>query len=103
LGGASVGVSKGECSGEVKGESKAAAGVAVGGLDAVGTWLAVGDAVGVAVSGAGLVSAPGDGDAGAPVIFWPQADRKAASAVAPAPFRKRRRSIGNLVFVISLF
>jgi hypothetical protein len=91
---------RGECSGECNGESNAV--VAVGVPDGVGVAVAVGEAVGVNVDTAGPDGDPGDGVAVPSPSDWPQAARKAARAVAPAPFRKRRRSIRVLFFVMCL-
>jgi hypothetical protein len=102
VGGAAVALgSRGECSGESKTVAGAAVPGGAGVLVAVGVAVAVGEEVGVELGSAGLVCEPGEGDAGPSTIDWPQADRKAASAVAPAPFRKRRRSIGNSFFAMS--
>ena len=106
LGGAAVSVGcKGECSGDCKGESsgKSKGAPAVGEVVGVGLPLAVGEAVDVELGNGGRVCGPGDGDAVPPPNDWPQAERNAASAVAPAPLRKRRLSIGNPVFVIPPF
>ncbi len=91
--------SRGDCSGE----SKAAAGVGVptgeGMLVAVGVpvgggvLVAVGEAVGVVVDTAGPACDPDGVDTVPSSNDWPQAASKAARAVAPAPFRKQRRSI----------
>lgn len=112
VGGAAVGVPRGDCKGEFRGESNAAGGVGVlagvrmpdtvGEVVAVDVPVAVGEAVEVEPGSAGPVDDPGDGEAGPCPIFWPQADRNAANAVAPAPFRKRRRPMESLFFVIPL-
>jgi hypothetical protein len=54
------------------------------------------------VGTAGRVCDPGDGSAVPSSIDCPHAARKAARAVAPAPFRKRRRFIGIPLFFMCL-
>jgi hypothetical protein len=59
-------------------------------------------AVGVLLDTAGRISFSGDGEVGAPSSDTPQAERNAAIAAAPAPFRNRRRLIESLLFDIRL-
>ena len=90
--GGSVAVGKGESRGDSKGSSGdwKASGVAeaVGVLEAV----AVGEPVGVLLGSEGSSVCAGDGEPGSPSTEVPQAERRAANAAAPAPFRNRRRS-----------
>jgi hypothetical protein len=80
-------------SGESSGESKVSGdGEAVCVPVGVTVEVAVGEEVGVLLGSGGRSVLPGDGDVRSPVAGTPQAERKAASAAAAAPFRKRRRS-----------
>ena len=97
-------VGKGECSGESKGSpggDRKASGrpVAVG----VTVEVDVGEEVDVALGRLGEVLRPVVGEAGTRSVDAPQADRKAASAAAPAPFRNRRRSIGTRFLDMQVF
>ena len=89
-GGGSVPVGKGELRGDSKGSSGdwKASGVAVGVSEAV----AVGEPVAVLLESGGRSVWAGDGDVDSLSPVAPQAERKAAIAAAPAPFRNRRRS-----------
>ena len=97
-GGGSVPVGKGESRGVsegFKGDWKAS-GVAeaVAEAEAAGVVeaVAVGEPVGVLLGSGGTSVWAGDGEAGSPSTEVPQAERMAANAAAPAPFRNRRRS-----------
>ena len=96
--GGSVAVGKGESRGESKGSSGdwKASGVteAVAEAEAAGVVeaVAVGEPVGVLLGSVGNSVCAGDGEPGSPSTEVPQAERKAANAAAPAPFRNRRLS-----------
>jgi hypothetical protein len=99
-GGGSVPVGRGESRGDSKGSSgdwKAsgvAEAVAEAEAEAAGVVeaVAVGEPVGVLLGSGGRSVWAGDGEAGSPSTEVPQAERMAANAAAPAPFRNRRRS-----------
>ena len=97
-GGGSVAVGKGESRGDSKGSKGdwKASGVAeaVAEAEAAGVVeaVAVGEPVGVLLGSEGTSVWAGDGETGSPSTEVPQAERKAANAAAPAPFRNRRRS-----------
>ena len=95
-GSGSVPVGKGESRGDSKGSSGdwKASGVAeaVAEAEAAGVVeaVAVGEPVGVLLGSEGTSVWAGDGETGSPSTEVPQAERKAANAAAPAPFRNRR-------------
>ena len=95
-GGVSVSVGIGGSRGDSKGSKGdwKASGVAEAVAEAVGVVeaVAVGDPVGVLLGSEGSSVWAGDGEVGSPSTEAPQAERNAAIAAAPAPFRNRRRS-----------
>ena len=94
--GGSVAVGKGESRGESKGSSGdwKASGVTEAVAEAAGVVeaVAVGEPVGVLLGSVGNSVCAGDGEPGSPSPEVPQAERTAANAAAPAPFRNRRLS-----------